>query len=929
MNFSFLRQPVQRFNQILGESALGAKLLAFFMVPHRGIMVWIGVGASVTALASLSQGRIVESLDARVQSLFFQLRGPVAAPPEVVILAIDDASMGQGEFYSADPEYYSAMAPIQSWPWQRAAYGIAIDRLFQGGARAVALDIFFSQPSSYGPEDDAQLIAALERHPDRVVLAAQYIQEEQSQGFTDQLRVPFDELRQTGIHLGAINFTYAPTGQILEPGDLFLDLLFNPALNPYPSTLEQLPTFAAAALQAAQIPPAEAQPGAKLFFYGPDQTFEHIPFWKILDPEAWVSELDQGRVFENKIVLIGGTAPRLQDFHPTPFGESFRYPYPIAGVEIQANAIATAAQDRFLYPLIANRGLEALAVLALVTALSSGLAALPHVRGRLLLTLGNGVLWVVLGYGLQTVGHWLIPVAVPLLGLLTLGSGGAVLAIVRDYYRHNRLETAIRENENLPSVEELLNFVKPTAAELQAQTNLLSGRVLGQRYEVVQVLGMGGFSETFTAKDLQRPGAPICVVKQLKTHNQDPQVVHLVRRSFGIEAEMLERLGSHSQIPRLLAYFEEDEEFFLIQEYIEGISLLSEFVTQRYFTPGSVVALLADLLPVLSFVHHQKVIHRDIKPSNIIRSAHNGRLYLIDFGIAKAMTVQLLAAQQDNPITVGLGTQGYMPREQAAGHPVFSSDLYAVGVMAIQALTGLNPQQLGRDRTGELDWRDPSLGLSPELEQWITTMVQQDYNKRYASAQVALTALAEVPEFQTVAEEVRSAVAREGLVEYSMANLLTPNEVVSWDPDKTVQEDETFQTQPWPQDWQTTSPEAADIPTNLDTPGADPLQTRPWPQDWQGATPESLNHNTAGEIQTQPWPQDWQGAAAPTPSVQAGSAAMAGSEGTIAAPPQANPVQANPRQANPRQANPVQADPVQTQPLDQTQPWSWEDTEGP
>ncbi|MGA1602687.1 MAG: protein kinase domain-containing protein [Prochlorothrix sp.] len=564
-----------------------------------------------------------------------------------------------------------------------------------------------------------------------------------------------------------------------------------------------------------------------------------MPFWKVLDSEAWTVELDQGRFFENKIVLIGGTALRLQDFHPTPFSESLRYPSTMAGVEIQATAIATLAQDNFLYPLIPRRDLQAVLVLALVAALSSGLGTLSQARSRLLLTIGNGGLWLLLGYGLQTSGQWLIPVAVPVAGLLTIGGGCVVLAILRDYYRHQRLETAIRENDDLPSVEELLSFVKPTAAELQAQTQLVAGKMIGQRYEVVQVLGMGGFSETFTAQDKQRPGQPICVVKQLKTHNQDPTVVHLVRRSFKIEAEMLERLGSHSQIPRLLAYFEEGEEFFLIQEYVEGISLLSEFVTQRYFTPATVMTMLADLLPVLAFVHAQQVIHRDIKPSNIIRNTTNGRLYLIDFGIAKAMTAQLLAARQDNPITVGLGTQGYMPREQAAGHPVFSSDLYALGVMAIQALTGFNPQQLGRDHQGELDWQDADLGLSAEFEHWLTQMVHQDYDQRFASAQVALDHLIQVPEFNSVAAETRSAIARQGVVEYSLANLPTPHEAISVDWNETAR-DEEGATQPWPQDWQ--DPASASDPSPA---SPSPEDTRPWPQDWQDPVTQLDRSNPA------------------------------------------------------------------------------------
>ncbi|WP_017711898.1 serine/threonine-protein kinase [Prochlorothrix hollandica] len=772
-----------------------------FLARGRGTAVVLGVGAGVTALVSLNQGRLIQRLDAQVQSLFFQLRGPVAAPPEVVILAIDETSLQQGEFYRADPHRYGALDPIQSWPWRREAYALALDRLLEAEARAVALDVLFLRPSSYGDRDDRILADSLKGYGDRVVLAAKYTFQDEAQGSLTHLDLPLDTFQASGVHLGAINFTQAANGQILKYGEGFLQTLFDPQVNPYATTiLPQIPSFASATLQAAGITPP-GDPGPGIFFYGPQYTFQHIPFWKVLDADTWTTELDQGRFFRNKIVVIGTTVPQHQDFHPTPFSESLRYPDVMAGVEVQANAIATLAQGRSLGPLLDSRGTQALLVFAGVLGLSSVLVVVPQPGGRFALALGNGLLWLMLGYGVQTYGQGWIPVAVPVVGLVGLGGLTATLALARDYRRHQRLESAINDNADLPSVEELLAFAKPSFAQLQAQTNLVAGRILGDRYRVVRVLGMGGFSETYTAQDLHRPGQPICVIKQLKTHRQDPQVVHLVRRSFQIEATMLEKLGGHQQIPRLLAYFEEKEEFFLIQEYVPGISLLTEFVTQSQFSPSFVVTLLADLLPVLAFVHHHKVIHRDIKPSNIMRGADNGRLYLIDFGIAKAMTVQLLAAKTESPITVGLGTQGYMPREQAAGHPVFSSDLYALGVVAIQALTGLAPQQLGRDPDGELYWRDPGLGLSQEFETWLKTMVRQDYGDRYRSAPLALERLTQVPEFLQVSEQVQATVGVGGFVDKDLVNLPTPHDPVDWSMDITVQEDPIVQTQPWPQDW--------------------------------------------------------------------------------------------------------------------------------
>lgn len=279
---------------------------------------------------------------------------------------------------------------------------------------------------------------------------------------------------------------------------------------------------------------------------------------------------------------------------------------------------------------------------------------------------------------------------------------------------------------------------------------MMSEQVLGSRYKVIEILASGGFSQTYVAEDMQRPGNPRCVVKQFKPANPNPAVLPVARRLFHTEGQTLERLGKHDQIPRLLAYFEENEEFYLVQELIEGHSLSSELGRGKKQSEAYVIDLLQDVLKILEFVHGEGVIHRDIKPSNLIRRAADGKLVLIDFGAVKKIGNRITDEMTDVPteamhertaMTVAIGTQGYMPREQLAGQPHFSSDIYALGAIAIKALTGINPGDLPHDQhTSETIWRDAAT-VSDGLAAILDKMVRCYFGDRFQSATEVLQAL--------------------------------------------------------------------------------------------------------------------------------------------------------------------------------------------
>ncbi|OYQ61687.1 hypothetical protein B9G53_25695 [Pseudanabaena sp. SR411] len=280
------------------------------------------------------------------------------------------------------------------------------------------------------------------------------------------------------------------------------------------------------------------------------------------------------------------------------------------------------------------------------------------------------------------------------------------------------------------------------------------GKVISGRYQIIQSLGGGGFGQTFLAEDLQLPDHHKCVVKRLQPTSNENFVWEIASRLFETEARVLHKLGNHDRIPRLLAHFAEDHEFYLVQELVEGYDLAHEITSVERSADGypvgrmneaQAIAFLIDVLEILTFVHQQGAIHRDIKPANLMRRRTDGRLVLIDFGAVKQVGTAIAASTIGS--TVAIGTDGYMPNEQAIGKPRPCSDLYAVGAITIQGLTGVAPNLLSEDlETGELAWRHSPdhaalkyrAQVSDEFAMIIDKLVKYDFRDRYQSAEVVL-----------------------------------------------------------------------------------------------------------------------------------------------------------------------------------------------
>ena len=256
--------------------------------------------------------------------------------------------------------------------------------------------------------------------------------------------------------------------------------------------------------------------------------------------------------------------------------------------------------------------------------------------------------------------------------------------------------------------------------------------LLGDRYRSVKLLGSGGMGRTFLAIDELKPSKPFCAIKQFLPQGQGTNYNQKAAELFQQEVIRLDELGHHSQIPALLAHYQQENHQYLVQEFISGQNLAEELKIQGAFNQSQIRQLLSSLLPVLQFVHGHNVIHRDIKPDNIIRrpSKDATEFILIDFGAAK------YAINADLKQTgTSIGSPEFVAPEQLRGKALFNSDLYSLGVTCIHLLTQASPFDLINIDHNWV-WRDYLNGntVSDALGKILDKLIAIAPSKRYQSA---------------------------------------------------------------------------------------------------------------------------------------------------------------------------------------------------
>jgi eukaryotic-like serine/threonine-protein kinase len=275
----------------------------------------------------------------------------------------------------------------------------------------------------------------------------------------------------------------------------------------------------------------------------------------------------------------------------------------------------------------------------------------------------------------------------------------------------------------------------------------------GGRYQIIGQLGHGGMGAVHLARDMELFGR-LCVVKQMRPFFATQTERRRAEEDFKREAEVLARLNQpgHPRIPEVYGYFVEGLDQFLVMKYIEGESL--ERRLERLKGPLSeteVVRCGQEVANALVYLHSRKprpVIHRDIKPANIIVDAED-RVWLVDFGLARAAVSSGARVMVAGGKTVAAGTPGYTPLEQWQMQPSIKSDVYALGATMHHLLTASDP----RDRFAsfpELDFEilrsfstfaplsEVRPDVSPALAALVARCLDPDAGRRPAADQLEI-----------------------------------------------------------------------------------------------------------------------------------------------------------------------------------------------
>src|SRR5579859_3336456 len=260
----------------------------------------------------------------------------------------------------------------------------------------------------------------------------------------------------------------------------------------------------------------------------------------------------------------------------------------------------------------------------------------------------------------------------------------------------------------------------PVLAPVPPGGALLPGSQLTQRYQIVDQIGQGGFGLVFKARDLQQKHK-LVAIKEINLRTLNVEEIIEVTDTYNREVTLLSKL-EHVNLPRVYDHFTDPEHWYLVMDFIEGQTLEDYLNKKRRgsLRVKEVLSIGITLCHVLGYLHSQRppIIFRDLKPANIMRTP-KGRLYLIDFGIARRFTPG--QARDTGP----LGSPGYAaPEQYGKAQTTVQTDVYGLGATLQTLLTGKDPLELSL--VGALAGHK----IPKKLQRLLDRMLERDSGKR-------------------------------------------------------------------------------------------------------------------------------------------------------------------------------------------------------
>jgi serine/threonine-protein kinase len=652
----------------------------------RGKTIDLVMGLGITALVALLfflRPVFFEPIHYQLYDLSLKARGGAAPPPEVLIVAVDDASV----------------AGLGRWPWPRSKMAELVDLLSRSGAKVIALDVVFLPAEGERTSGNDRLLGEAVQKAGNIllpfyftlgkpkaegkggetpppVLSSSFLLFDDPKKFSDfppplaeEIFFSVPEVIRGARTLGHINALSDTDGRVRwDPLIIQYQSYYYPAFSLQVAgsamglARGDMKVNVGRSLRLGSVTlPTDAQGKMLIPYYGGNQSIPHRPFIDVLSgripPDA----------FKDKIILVGVTAAGAYDFLATPFSPRF------SGVEKHAQTVAAILQSRFISRPPWVSFVEFGLVLALGLLLSFLLPG-RRLPVQLIVCLASLLGLAVLMVGGMRQGLW-IQVFYPALAVIGPGLLGAARG-------------ASATEKRAPLGEEATAFLTPERRDAPLTGGTLRMEPGGplkeiDRYEIIGELGHGAMGVVYKGRDpiIDR----LVAIKTIRFDRlYEEQEIQGLKDRFFKEAQAAGKLA-HPNIVTIFDVGEFRGISYMAMEYVEG-EVLSRFTPQgQLLRVDEVLGIIAQVAEALDFAHQHKVVHRDIKPANIMRTSE-GQIKVMDFGIAKLPSSTLT---QDGSV---LGTPAYMSPEQIRGKELDGrSDLFSLGSILYELLTGTKP----------------------------------------------------------------------------------------------------------------------------------------------------------------------------------------------------------------------------------------------